>query len=343
MANGLFRKKPLKLLLEEMAGEHRLHRVLGPVQLTSLGVGATIGTGIFVLTGVVANSKTGPALMLSYLLTGVACGFAALCYAEIAAMIPVAGSAYTYSYIAFGEVVAWIIGWDLTIEYAVGNIYVAASWADYLRSFLRGTLGVDFPAWLATDLQTAAKTPEIAAVAPHIGDFVVAFNLPAFFITVLLNILLIIGVKESARVNTGMVIFKVLLVFGFIVTGSFFVDKANWTPFAPNGWKGIWTGASIAFFSYIGFDAVSTAAEETKNPQRNMPIGILGGLAICTVLYIATAAVLTGLVPYQKLATADPLAHALELLGFPRLASFMALGAVVAMTAVLLEIGRAHV
>jgi APA family basic amino acid/polyamine antiporter len=338
----LFRRKSAADVLgDAQPTEHSLKRTLGAFDITMLGVGAIIGAGIFASFGQAAAGGdgllgAGPALMLSYLLTAVACGFAALCYAEIAAMVPIAGSAYTYSYIAFGEVVAWIIGWDLTIEYAVGNIYVAASWADYLRSFLRGTLGVDFPAWLATDLQTAANTPEIAAQAPHLGGFVVAFNLPAFFITALLTVLLVIGVKESARFNTGIVIFKVLLVLGFIVVGSFFVDKANWTPFAPNGWKGVWTGASIAFFSYIGFDAVSTAAEETRNPQKDLPRGIIGSLVICTVLYIATAAVLTGLVPYQKLATADPLAHALELLGFRHLASFMALGAVVAMTAVLL-------
>jgi basic amino acid/polyamine antiporter, APA family len=338
----LFRRKSAADALgESQLAEHSLKRTLGAFDITMLGVGAIIGAGIFASFGQAAAGAdglvgAGPALMLSYLLTAVACGFAALCYAEIAAMVPVAGSAYTYSYIAFGEIVAWIIGWDLTIEYAVGNIYVAASWADYLRSFLRGTLGVDFPAWLATDLQTAAKTPAIAAVAPHIGDFVVAFNLPAFLITVLITALLVIGVKESARFNTGMVVFKVSLVLTFVVVGSFFVDKSNWTPFAPNGWKGIWTGASIAFFSYIGFDAVSTAAEETRIPQTDLPRGIIGSLAICTVLYIATAAVLTGLVPYYKLATADPLAHALELLGFRHLASFMALGAVVAMTAVLL-------
>jgi basic amino acid/polyamine antiporter, APA family len=338
----LFRRKSCAdVLAEAQASEHSLKRTLGAFDVTMLGVGAIIGAGIFASFGQAAAGGdgllgAGPALMLSYLLTAVACGFAALCYAEIAAMVPIAGSAYTYSYIAFGEVVAWIIGWDLTIEYAVGNVYVAASWADYLRSFLRGALGVDFPAWLATDVQTAAKTPAIAAVAPHIGDFVVAFNLPAFLITLLITALLVIGVKESARFNTGMVVFKVTLVLVFIVTGSFFVDKANWTPFAPNGWNGIWTGASIAFFSYIGFDAVSTTAEETRVPQKDVPRGIIGSLVICTVLYIATAAVLTGLVPYQKLATADPLAHALELLGFPHLASFMAIGAVVAMTAVLL-------
>jgi basic amino acid/polyamine antiporter, APA family len=338
----LFRRKSAADVLgDAQAAEHSLKRTLGAFDITMLGVGAIIGAGIFASFGQAAAGGdgrlgAGPALILSYLLTAVACGFAALCYAEIAAMVPIAGSAYTYSYLAFGEVVAWIIGWDLTIEYAVGNIYVAASWADYMRSFLRGTFGIDFPAWLATDLQTAANAPEIAAVAPHIGDFVVAFNLPAFLITLLLTILLIIGVKESARVNTGMVIFKVLLVLVFVIVGSFFVDQDNWTPFAPNGWKGIWTGASIAFFSYIGFDAVSTAAEETRDPQKDLPRGIIGSLVICTVLYIATAAVLTGLVPYQKLATADPLAHALELLGFHHLASFMALGAVVAMTAVLL-------
>ncbi|MET0595875.1 MAG: amino acid permease [Polyangiaceae bacterium] len=339
----LFRRKTTADMLAEAAqpSEQSLKRTLGAFDITMLGVGAIIGAGIFASFGQAAAGGdgllgAGPALILSYLLTAVACGFAALCYAEIAAMVPIAGSAYTYSYIAFGEVVAWIIGWDLTIEYAVGNIYVAASWADYLRSFLRGTFGVDFPAWLATDMQTAAKTPEIAAIAPHIGDFVFAFNLPAFMITALLTVLLVVGVKESARFNTGMVIFKLILVVGFVLVGSFFVDKANWTPFAPNGWKGIWTGASIAFFSYIGFDAVSTAAEETRNPQKDLPRGIIGSLIICTVLYVATAAVLTGLVPYQKLGTADPLAHALELLGFRTLASIMAIGAVVAMSAVLL-------
>ena len=338
----LFRRKSATdVLAEAQRSEHALKRTLGAFDITMLGVGAIIGAGIFASFGQAAAGGdgllgAGPALILSYLLTAVACGFAALCYAEIAAMVPIAGSAYTYSYIAFGEVVAWIIGWDLTIEYAVGNVYVAASWADYLRSFLRGTLGVDFPPWLATDLQTAAKTPEIAATAPHIGDFVVAFNLPAFLITAFLTVLLVIGVKESARFNTGMVVFKVMLVLVFIAVGSFFVDRANWTPFAPNGWKGVWTGASIAFFSYIGFDAVSTTAEETRSPMKDLPRGIIGSLVICTVLYIATAAVLTGLVPYQKLGTADPLAHALELLGFRHLASFMAIGAVVAMTAVLL-------
>jgi APA family basic amino acid/polyamine antiporter len=340
--NDLFRRKTTAdMLAEAQQSEHSLKRTLGAFDITMLGVGAIIGAGIFASFGQAAAGAdgllgAGPALILSYLLTAVACGFAALCYAEIAAMVPIAGSAYTYSYIAFGEVIAWIIGWDLTIEYAVGNIYVAASWADYLRSFLRGTLGVDFPAWLATDLQTAAKTPEIAASAPHIGDFVVAFNLPAFLITTLLSVLLVIGVKESARFNTGMVVFKLILVVGFVIVGSFFVDQKNWTPFAPNGWKGIWTGASIAFFSYIGFDAVSTAAEETRNPQKDLPRGIIGSLIICTVLYVVTAAVLTGLVPYHQLGTADPLAHALELLGFKRLASIMAIGAVVAMTAVLL-------
>src|SRR5262245_38372738 len=230
---GLFRRKSATVMLAEAErSEHSLKKALGAFDITMLGVGAIIGAGIFASFGQAAAGGdgivgAGPALMLSYLLTAVACGFAALCYAEIAAMVPIAGSAYTYSYIAFGEVIAWIIGWDLTIEYAVGNIYVAASWADYLRSFLRGTLGVDFPAWLATDLQTAAKTPEIAAVAPHIGDFVFAFNLPAFMITALLTVLLVIGVKESARFNTGMVVFKLLLVVGFVVIGSFFVDQSN--------------------------------------------------------------------------------------------------------------------
>lgn len=336
----LFRKKSISHALLEIQ-QRPLHRSLDSFHITMLGVGAIIGAGIFASFGQAAagggeHLGAGPALTLSYLITAVACGFAALCYAEIAAMVPMAGSAYTYAYLAFGEVVAWIIGWDLIIEYAVGNIYVAASWSDYFRSFLRQTFHLDFPAWMATDLQTAAKTEAIAKSAPHIGSFVVAFNLPAFLIVMLLTWLLVVGIRESARANNAMVIFKILLVVAFIVCGAFFVQPANWHPFAPNGVRGVWTGASIAFFSYIGFDAVSTAAEETRNPQRDLPRGIIASLIICTILYVATAAVLTGLVPYTQLATADPLAHALELIGFNKLAAFMALGAVIAMTAVLL-------
>jgi APA family basic amino acid/polyamine antiporter len=299
---------------------HNLHRGLTAMDLALLGIGAIVGAGIFSSTGQMAAGTAdqpgaGPALVVSYLITAIACGFAALCYAEIAAMVPVAGSAYTYAHVALGEGIAWIIGWDLIIEYAVG---------------------VDFPAWMATDLQTAAQTPEIAAVAPRIGDFVVAFNLPAALIVACITLILVLGVRHSARANSIMVAFKVLLVLVFVGAGAFYIQPANYTPFAPHGFSGIWTGASLAFFSYIGFDAVSTAAEETRDPQRNLPRGIIASLIVCTILYVATALVMTGLVPAAELGTGDPLAHALRRAGLGGLATVMAFGAVVAVTSVLL-------
>jgi basic amino acid/polyamine antiporter, APA family len=346
----LRRKTPSEAVADSERPELSLRRSLGAFDLALLGIGAIVGAGIFSSTGQMAAGTAdqpgaGPALILSYLLTAVACGFAALCYAEIAAMVPVSGSAYTYSYVALGELFAWIIGWDLIIEYAVGNIYVAQSWADYFRSFLRGALGIDFPAWMATDLQTAHADKAIAAAAPRIGDFVVAFNLPAFLITALITTILVLGIRESARVNRALVAFKVLLVVVFVAVGAFFVVPANYVPFAPNGFTGIWKGASLAFFSYIGFDAVSTAAEETRDPQRSLPRGIIGSLIVCTVLYVATAAVMTGLVPSSQLATGDPLAHALRAAGLERLATAMAFGAVIAVTAVLLvfQLGQSRI
>jgi APA family basic amino acid/polyamine antiporter len=340
--SGLFRRKPTaEAISDAERGEHRLKRTLGAWDLTLLGVGAIVGAGIFSSVGQMAagtpdNAGAGPALMLSYVLTALACGFAAMCYAEIAAMVPVAGSAYTYAYVALGEVVAWVIGWDLIIEYAIGNIYVAQSWAEYFRSFLRGALGLDFPAWLATDFQTAARTPEIAASAPHLGGVVIGVNLPAFLIVGLLTVLLVIGIRESARFNAVMVAVKLVLVTGFVAVGAFFVQRTNWQPFAPNGVRGVWTGASLAFFSYIGFDAVSTAAEETRDPQRNLPRGMIWSLLICSVIYVAVAAVMTGLVPSSELGTGDPLAHALRLVGLEKLATVMSFGALIAVTAVLL-------
>ncbi len=320
MSSPLFRRKSATAALAETEGSGQgpsLRRTLGAMDLAMLGVGAIVGAGIFSSTGQMAagsadNPGAGPALVLSYVITAVVCGFAALCYAEIAAMVPVAGSAYTYAYLALGELFAWIIGWDLIVEYAVGNIYVAQSWADYFRAFLRGTFGVDFPAWMATDLQTAAQTPAIAAAAPHLGDFVVAFNLPALLITAAVTAVLVLGIRESARANAVLVGFKVLLVLMFVGVGVFFIKPANYVPFAPNGFAGVWTGASLAFFSYIGFDAVSTAAEETRDPQRNLPRGIIGSLIVCTVLYVATAGVMTGMVPAAELGTGDPLVVALQ-------------------------------
>ncbi len=351
LADQLLRRKPTTQALSEVEGAALgLRRSLGAMDLALLGIGAIVGAGIFSSTGQMAAGSpdhpgAGPALSLSYLLTALVCGFSALCYAEIAALVPVAGSAYTYAYVALGELAAWIIGWDLIIEYAVGNIYVAQSWADYFRSFLRGAFDIDFPAWMATNLQTAASTPEIAADAPRIGDFVVAFNLPAAMIVALVSFVLVLGIRESARANAILVVFKVALVLLFIAVGAFFIQPANYVPFAPNGFSGVWTGASLAFFSYIGFDAVSTAAEETRDPQKNLPRGIIGSLIVCTVLYVATAVVMTGMVPAKELATGDPLAHALRSAGLGGLATFMALGAVVAVTAVLLvfQLGQARI
>jgi APA family basic amino acid/polyamine antiporter len=348
-AAELFRRKPARAAVAEIEGgpegQVGLKRALGAFDLTLLGVGAIVGAGVFSSVGeMAAGSAThpgaGPALVLSYLLTAAACALAALCYAEIAAMVPAAGSAYTYAYVALGEIFAWIIGWDLIIEYAIGNIYVAQSWADYLRSFLRGAAGVDFPAWMATDLQTVAHDPALRALAPKLatpfGALVVGFNLPAALVVAALTVLLVIGVRESARANAAMVILKLVLVLGFVGLGAGYVQPANWHPFAPHGFRGIWAGASLAFFSYIGFDAVSTAAEETRNPERDLPRGMMWSLVICAVIYVAVAAVMTGLVPSAALGTGDPLAQALRAAGLGRAANAMALGALVAMTAVLL-------
>jgi APA family basic amino acid/polyamine antiporter len=343
----LLRRKPADVVLGEGAGaeDRGLRRSLGALDLTLLGVGAIVGAGIFSSVGEMAAGSAehvgaGPALVLSYLLTAVACGLCALCYAEIAAMVPVAGSAYTYAYVALGEIFAWIIGWDLVIEYAVGNIYVAQSWADYLRSFLSGAFGVDFPAWMATDLQTVRHDPALRAIAPVLhtpfGALVVGFNLPALLVVAMLTVLLVRGVRESATVNAAMVFFKLLLVVVFVAVGAAYVEPAHWHPFAPHGFRGVWTGASLAFFSYIGFDAVSTLGEETRAPERDLPRGMLWSLAICTVVYVAVSAVMTGLVPSEMLATGDPLSRALRVAGLDRVATVMSLGAVIAVTAVLL-------
>ena len=327
-----------------------LRRVLGTGQLTLLGVGAIVGAGIFSSIGQMAAGSAdapgaGPALVISYALTALTCLLAALCYAEVAALVPTAGSAYSYAYTAFGEVWAWIIGWDLIIEYAIGNVYVAQSWSDYFRSFLRGAAGLELPAWLATDLQTAAADPAIRAVAPHLGGQVLAVNLPAAGITALLTVLLVVGIRESARVNSLLVLFKLALLVVFIAVGARYVEPAHWRPFAPNGWRGIWTGASLAFFSYIGFDAISTTAEETRQPQRTLPRAMLASLVLCAVLYVATAVVMTGLVPSRDLATGDPLALALRRAGLDHLATLMAFGAVLAVTAVLLvfQLGQTRI
>src|SRR5437667_1131816 len=316
-----------------------------------LAIGAVIGAGIFGAIGTAAAGQTdaaghlvragaGPALVFSFLLLGVCCALAGLCYAELAAMIPQAGSAYAYSYATLGELVAWIIGWDLILEYAVGNVAVAISWGDYFKSLL-SAFGVHLPDFLTTGYRTAllSADPAIHGLlqsAPHVAGVPILINLPAFLIVGLITWLLLLGVRESARTNNVLVVIKLLVLALFIVAGLSHINAENYTPFAPNGWRGIHQGAAIVFFAYIGFDAISTAAEETKNPQRNMPIGILGGLAICTLIYVIVGAVATGIVPYQQLKAADPLSRALELAHLPRASWIVAFGAVVSLSAVLL-------
>jgi len=328
-----------------------MKRTLGAGDLIMLAIGAVIGAGIFGAIGTAAagqigpngeviRSGAGPALIFSFMLLGGACALAGLCYAELAAMIPQAGSAYAYSYATLGELVAWIIGWDLILEYAVGNVAVAISWGDYFNTLLRG-FGLSLPVWMTTGYRTAllSADPQIHGLldsAPRLAGIPLLIHLPAFAIVMLITWLLLRGARESVTANNIMVAIKLVVIAIFIVVGGTHINPANFTPFAPNGWNGIHQGAAIVFFAYIGFDAISTAAEETRDPQRNLPIGILGGLAICTVIYVIVGAVLTGMVPYKELAVADPLARALELAGFKAIGWFVALGAAISMSAVLL-------
>jgi len=347
---SLFDRKPIAAL-DTSDSPHSLKRVLGAGDLVMLAIGAVIGAGIFGAIGtaaagqvgpdgVVVRLGAGPALVFSFVLLGAACALAALCYAELAAMIPQAGSAYAYSYATLGEIVAWIIGWDLVLEYAVGNVAVAISWGDYFMTLMRGA-GIDLPAWLTTGYRTAllSSNPDVHALldsAPHLAGMPILLNVPAFSIVMLITWLLLRGARESTTVNNVMVVIKLLALTLFVGAGLTAINPANYTPFAPNGFTGIHQGAAIVFFAYIGFDAISTAGEETRNPQRNLPIGILGGLAICTLIYVVVGAVLTGMVPYRQLAVADPLAEALKLTGFGSVGIIVALGAAVSMSAVLL-------
>ena len=348
---SLFSRKPISELLAEEGHPNALKRALGAGDLIMLAIGAVIGAGIFssigtaaageiLPSGVVVRYGAGPALVISFLLLGVVCGLAALCYAELAAMIPQAGSAYAYSYATLGEIVAWIIGWDLILEYAVGNIAVAVAWGGYFNSFL-SAFGISFPPWLTHGYRTALLSSDPAVhgllqTAPHIAGIPILVNIPAFAIVMAITWLLLRGVKESARANNIMVVIKLLVLTLFVIVGAMHINTSNYVPFAPNVWRGIHQGAAIVFFAYIGFDAISTAAEETKNPQRNLPIGILGGLAICTVIYVIVGLVATGMVPYQQLKSADPLAKALTMAGFTTVSWIVSLGAVVSLTAVLL-------
>jgi basic amino acid/polyamine antiporter, APA family len=313
-----------------------LRRVLGPVQLTALGVGAIIGAGIFVLTGQAAAQHAGPAIVLSFVLAGIACGFAGLCYAEFASMIPVAGSAYTYAYATMGELLAWIIGWDLILEYSLGASTVAVGWSGYVVSFL-SDLGIHIPAQWANPMG-ADVTLADGTVTQGI------FNFPAAFIALAVTALLVVGIRESASTNSVIVIIKVSVVLLFIAFGAAYVNADNWQPFIPTptgekgefGFSGILTGAGVVFFAYIGFDAVSVAAQEAKNPQKDMPTGILASLAICTLLYIVVSLVLTGIVPYTSLNVPDPIAVGIDATGLSWLKPLVKLGAIAGLSSVIL-------
>jgi APA family basic amino acid/polyamine antiporter len=314
MAKSIFATKSIDHLRAEAGatGEHTLKRVLSAQSLVSLGIGAIIGTGIFVLTGQAAAAHAGPAIVLSMILAAIASALAGLCYAEFASTVPIAGSAYTYGYATLGEFIAWIIGWDLILEYALGAATVAVGWSGYMVSFLHD-FGIQFPATLSAapgTVVTLAGGSQVTAV----------FNLPAVLVTALVTLLLVIGIQESANVNNVIVIVKVAVVLLVIAAGIMYVKTANWHPFIPPntgtfgqfGWSGILRGAGVIFFAYIGFDAVSTAAQEAKNPQKDMPIGILGSLAVCTILYVLVSGVMVGLVPYTELGVPAPMAVAID-------------------------------
>jgi len=367
LISDLLRRKSLDEILAVSDDGHgpTLRRHLSVWALTALGIGAVIGAGIFSTVGTAAAGGAdhlggGPAIMLSFVLTAVACGFAGLCYAELSSMVPISGSAYTYSYATLGELAAWIIGWDLIIEYAVGNIAVAISWSGYFQELLRG-FGIAWPPWLGIDYRSAAQAAvrvaeataaggdavaelgastvrmaQALAGAPHLVGVPIVFNLPAFLIVMGITLVLVRGIRESAGFNNWMVLLKLAIIGFFVVLGAFYVQPENWTPFAPNGFKGIASAAAIIFFAYIGFDAVSTAAEESRNPQRDMPRAILGSLAVCTLIYIVVAAVLTGMLPWNQLGTAEPLATAFSNLGMGWPALLISLGAVFATTSVLI-------
>jgi basic amino acid/polyamine antiporter, APA family len=377
VALQLFRtKSPDLLIAESEAPERQMKRTLGPVALTAIGIGAIIGAGIFSLTGTAAAGQTfasqletpvinfiqawisgtgvvfgragaGPAIAASFIVAGVACAFAAFCYAELASMIPVSGSAYTYSYATLGEIVAWIIGWDLILEYAVGNMAVAVSWSGYfvqLCGNLPFGLSIKFPLWLVADHQTAMDTIAkgrdallnySSTTLPVIAGHSIAFNLPALLIVAAVTVILVYGIRESAHTNTTIVIIKTAVVVFVIAFGAFMVNPSNWHPFTPNGFAGLMSGAAIVFFAFIGFDAVSTTAEETRNPQRDMPIGIIASLIICTVLYVLMSTVLTGIKKYT-IYTGDAAAVATAFASKPWAQALVSAGALAGTTSVLL-------
>jgi APA family basic amino acid/polyamine antiporter len=333
---NLFRRKSVTQLQADALTDDRLKRALGATNLTALGIGAIIGTGIFVLTGTVAAQNAGPAVVLSFVLAGVASIFAALCYSEFASLVPMAGSAYTYGYATLGEVFAWIIGWDLILEYALGAVTVSIGWSGYVVSFLHD-IGIHIPPQISAargTLITLADGTQVAAI----------FNLPAVIIIAIVTVLLVIGIRESARVNNVIVFVKVAVVLLFIVAAAHAINSANWHPFIPAntgvrenfGWTGVVSGAGVVFFAYIGFDAVSTAAQEAKNPQRDMPIGIIGSLLICTVLYILVSGIATGVMSYRDLDVPDPIAVVADHAGMGWMSSLIKLGAIAGLSSVIL-------
>ncbi len=351
MLRGIFRTKNLDEILASVGGpQFGLKRTLTAFSVTLIGIGAIIGAGIFATVGTAASGTAeragaGPSLMLSFVITAVVCGFTALCYAELASMVPISGSAYTYSYATLGELVAWIIGWDLIIEYAIGNVAVAISWAEFFNRLLRN-LGIHVPDWLTSNYRTASA--ETLAAAPHIGDIPIVFNVFAFGIVALITIVLVWGIKESSNFNAVMVLIKIIVLLFFVGLALYYVSPAtmatNWQPFQPQGWMGTLTGAAVVFFAYIGFDAVSTVAEETKNPARDLPIGIIASLIVCTILYIVVAGMFTGMVPWETIRgwtsaqRGESLTMALETVAPQALwqNTVIAFGSVVAHTAVLL-------
>ena len=331
-------KAHTQIIREAESGKYQLHRTLGPWHLTMLGIGCVVGAGIFVLTGQAAANYAGPAITLSFIISGLACTFAGLCYAEFASMIPVAGSAYTYSYATLGELFAWIIGWDLILEYLFGASTVAVGWSGYVVSFLKD-FGIHLPAMLC-----AAPFDYTPNLGLHPTQAL--FNLPAALIIAVITVLLILGIRESANTNNFIVFIKITVIVLFIGFGAWFVHRENWQPFLPDntgvfgqfGWSGMMRGAAVVFFAYIGFDAVSTAAQEARNPQRDMPFGILMSLAICTSLYMAVSLVLTGIVHYRALNVANPMAVAIDAAGpaLYWLRPLIKLGAIAGLSSVIL-------
>jgi APA family basic amino acid/polyamine antiporter len=326
MDSNLLRTKSIEQMVGDVEqGGKALKRTLSALDLTLLGIGAIIGTGIFVLTGTAAANQAGPAIVMSYTIAGLACGFAALCYAEFASMIPISGSAYTYAYATLGEIFAWMIGWDLILEYAVGSMTVAVGWSGYFQRILAG-FGLHLPAWMSASPDPAAGT---------------LVNLPAVLIVIGIMVLLVIGVRESARFNAAMVAVKLAAVAFFILIGFSYVKPENWSPFMPYGFSGVMTGAAVVFFAYIGFDAVSTTAEEAKNPSRDLPIGIIASLVICTLLYLIVAGILTGIVPVVQFKSDQqflnaPVGYALAVINKDWAAGVVSAGAVAGITSVLL-------